>query len=72
MVMVIQLKWDKKYRGWLKVDFNEFYENVEKMKYDLQEQFINADEVKIEYTKFDGNNCLWAILDDKVVSYFKW
>ena len=35
----------------------------------LQEQFVNADEVKIEYTKFDGNNCLWAIHDDKVVSY---
>lgn len=54
------------------MDFKEFYENVEKMKYDLQEQFINYDEVKIEYTKFDGNNCLWAIQDDKVVSYFKW
>ena len=39
---------------------------------EIQEQFINADEVKIEYTKFDGNNCLWAIQDDKVVSYFKW
>ena len=66
------MKYKKIIRCWLKVDFKEFYENVEKMKYDLQEQFINADEVKIEYTKFDGNNCLWAIQDDKVVSYFKW
>ena len=54
------------------MNFTEFYENVEKMKYDLQEQFINADEVKIEYTKFDGNNCLWAVKDDKVIAYFKW
>lgn len=54
------------------MNFKEFYENVEKMKYDLQEQFINYDEVKIMYTRFDGNDCLWAIRDDKIVSYFKW
>lgn len=54
------------------MNFKEFYDNVEKMKYDLQEKFINADEVKIEYTKFDYNNCIWAMKDGEVVSYFKW
>jgi len=54
------------------MDFKEFYENVEKMKYDIQEQFINAEDVKIEYTRFDGYDCLWAIKGDKIISYFKW
>ena len=54
------------------MNFKEFYENVEKMKYDLQKEFINAEDVRIEYTKFDGNNCLWAMKGDKIISYFKW
>lgn len=56
----------------VKLNFKEFYEQVEKMKYELQSQFINAEEVKIEQTKFDGNQCIWAMKGDKVVSYFKW
>ena len=54
------------------MNFKQFYENVEKMNYDLQKEFINAEDVKIEYTKFDGNNCIWAMKGDEIVSYFKW
>lgn len=54
------------------MNFKEFYENVEKMKYELQEQFINAEDVQITYTKFDGNDCIWAMVNDKIISYFKW
>lgn len=54
------------------MNFTEFYKNVEKMKDDLQEKFVNAEDVKIEYTKFDGQNCIWAMENDNVISYFKW
>lgn len=60
------------YTGGMDMNFKEFYENVEKMKYELQEQFINAEDVQITYTKFDGNDCIWAMVNDKIISYFKW
>jgi len=54
------------------MNFNEFEKNVIVMKQELEEADIKLDTVKIEYTKFDGYNCLWAILGDKVITYFKW
>ena len=54
------------------MNFKQFYNKVEQMKCDLQREFINAEDVKIEYTKFDGNNCLWAMKGDKIISYFTW
>ena len=55
------------------MDFKEFYENVEKMKYDLQEKCINAEDVKIGYTKSTGEHIIVALKGDyNVVSYFKW
>lgn len=54
------------------MNFKEFYENVEKMKYELQEQFINAEDVRISYTKATGENIICAIKGSRVVSYFKW
>ena len=54
------------------MNFKQFYENVEKMKTELEDKNIDFEDVKIEYTKFDGNNCLWAMKGDEIVSYFKW
>lgn len=54
------------------MDFNEFERNVQNMKKKLEEADIKLDTVKIEYTKFDGYDCLWAIKGDKVITYFKW
>ncbi len=54
------------------MNFTDFMHNVEVMGIELQEKGIKPDEVKIEYTKFDGNNCIWAMKGDEIVSYFKW
>ena len=54
------------------MDFIEFEKNVQEMKQELEEASVNPEDVKIEYTKFDGYDCLWAIKDHKVISYFKW
>lgn len=54
------------------MNFQEFYENVEKMKHELQERSVDLEDVKITYTRFDGNDCIWAMKDDKILSYFKW
>ena len=54
------------------MDFSEFEVNVKEMKKKLQEAEVKPEDVKIEYTKFDGYDCLWAIEDHKVISYFKW
>ena len=55
-----------------RMNFTDFIHNVEVMGIELQEKGIKPDEVKIEYTKFDGNNCIWAMNGDNIVSYFKW
>ena len=54
------------------MDFIEFEKNVIVMKQELEEASVNPETVKIEYTKFDGYDCLWAILDNKGISYFIW
>lgn len=54
------------------MNFNEFEKNVIAMKQELEEADIKLDTVKIEYTRFDGYDCLWAMKDHKVISYFKW
>ena len=54
------------------MNFNEFEKNVIVMKQELEEASVNPETVKIEYTKFDGYDCLWAMLDNKVITYFKW
>lgn len=54
------------------MDFKEFEKNVREMKKKLEESNVDPEDVKIEYTKFDGYDCLWAIKDHKVISYFKW
>lgn len=54
------------------MNFKEFQVNVEKMKNELDSKLVNAEDVKIEYTKFDGHNCLWAMKNDEVITYFKW
>ena len=54
------------------MDFNEFEKNVAFMKQELKDLNIQPEAVKIEYTKLDGYNCLWAIQDSKVITYFKW
>lgn len=54
------------------MNFNEFEKNVIAMKQELEEASVNPEDVKIEYTKFDGYDCLWAIQGDKIITYFKW
>ena len=54
------------------MDFNEFEKNVIAMKQELEEAEVKPEDVKIEYTKFDGYDCLWAIQGDKIITYFKW
>jgi hypothetical protein len=54
------------------MDFMEFEKNVQEMKHELEEADVQFEDVKIEYTRFDGYDCLWAIKDHKVISYFKW
>lgn len=54
------------------MNFNEFEVNVKEMKQELEEAEVKPEDVKIEYTKFDGYDCLWAILGDKIITYFKW
>lgn len=54
------------------MNFAEFYENVEKMKYELQEQFINADDVEIIHSKSSGKDLIWAQHGERIVSHFKW
>ena len=54
------------------MNFNEFQKKVTEMGCKLQEENVNPEDVKIEYTKLDGNNCLWAMKGDHIISYFKW
>lgn len=54
------------------MNFKEFYEQVEKMKYDIQGMFLNVEGVTINYSKFDGDDCIWAMKGDKVISYIRW
>jgi len=54
------------------MNFKQFYENVEQMKYDLQEQMINAEDVEIIHAMSSGNHLIWAQHGDKIVSHFKW
>lgn len=54
------------------MDFNEFKNNIKKMESDLKNKSINPADVKIEYTKFDGYDCIWAMHEDNVITYFKW
>jgi hypothetical protein len=54
------------------MNFTEFKTNVNAMEHKLQEENINPEDVRIEYTRFDGYDCLWAVHGDKIISYFKW
>jgi len=54
------------------MNFTEFEEHVQVMKQELQKAGVNPEDVKIEYTKFDGKNCIWAMKDDEIITYFKW
>lgn len=54
------------------MNFSEFERNFQDMKKKLEESNINPETVKIEYTKFDGYNCIWAMKDDNIITYFKW
>ena len=54
------------------MDFNEFEKNVREMKKKLEESNVDPETVQVSYTKFDGYDCLWAIKDHKIISYFKW
>ena len=54
------------------MNFIEFEKNVKVMKQKLEEESVDLSEAKIEYTRFDGYDCLWAIKGDKIISYFKW
>jgi DNA-binding protein YbaB len=55
------------------MNFKEFYENVEKMKTELENKNIDFEDVKIGYTKSTGENIIVALKGDyNVVSYFKW
>ena len=43
------------------------------MESDLKEKSIDPADVKIEYTKFNGSDCLWAMNEKgNVFTYFKW
>ena len=52
------------------MNFEQFYENVEKMKTELEDKNIDFEDVKIGYTKSTGEVALKG--DYNVVSYFKW
>lgn len=55
------------------MNFKEFQVNVEKMKNELDSKLVNAEDVKIEYMKYNGSDCLWAMNEKgNVLSYFKW
>lgn len=55
------------------MNFKQFYENVEKMKTELEDKNIDFEDVKIGYTKSTGENIIVALKGDyNVVSYFKW
>jgi len=54
------------------MNFTEFQSKVKQMEQELQEAGVNPKNVKMEYTKLDGNHCLWAMVGDKIISYFKW
>lgn len=54
------------------MNFKEFYENVEKMKYDLVKEFANPEDVEIIVSKSSGRDLIWAQKGDKIISYFKW
>lgn len=64
MMDVVQVK--------MTMNFSEFERNFQDMKKKLEESNINPETVKIEYTKFDGYNCIWAMKDDIIITYFKW
>ena len=54
------------------MNYQEFEEKVLDMGIILQENNVKPEDVKIEYTRLDGHNCLWAMKDDTVITYFKW
>ena len=54
------------------MNYNEFEEKVLEMGVILQENNVKPVDVKIEYTRLDCHNCLWAMIDDNVITYFKW
>lgn len=54
------------------MNFVEFKEKIVEMECKLKEENINLGDIKIEYTKLDGYNCIWAMKEDNVISHFKW
>ena len=54
------------------MNFKQFQDNVNEMEKELSDKDIPFDEVKIEYTRFDGYHCLWTIHEDNIINYFKW
>ena len=54
------------------MNFSEFEDKVKEMKMVLQNEDVDPEHVQVSYTRFDGYDCLWAMKDDKVITYFKW
>ena len=55
------------------MNVQEFYDNVLKMKQELEKKDLDFKDVKIGYTKSTGENIIVAMSSEyTVASYFKW